>query len=131
MKEPAGYLAQWTGGQAVVALPEHIDQSDAGQIREELLLVINRGASVLIADMTRTVSCDHAGADAMARAYQRAAASGTHLRLAVTAQAVRRVLTLNGLDRVISIYPSLDAAAAAAVSMAPCPGGLPSSATPA
>ena len=39
----------------------------------------------------------------MARASQRDAVSGTHLRLAVTAQAVRRVFTLNGLDRVIPV----------------------------
>jgi PAS domain S-box-containing protein len=60
------------------------------------------------------VSCDHAGADAVARAYQRAAASGTQLRLVVTAPIVRRVLSINGLDRLIPIYPSLQAAIAAA-----------------
>jgi anti-anti-sigma regulatory factor len=38
------YPVQWTGRQAVVTLPEHIDVSNAGQIREELLSVINRGA---------------------------------------------------------------------------------------
>src|ERR1039457_2101878 len=66
------------GPQAVVALPEHIDVSNAGRIREQLLLVINSGAATMIADMTATVSCDHAGADAVARAYQRAAAAGGH-----------------------------------------------------
>ena len=60
--------------------------------------------------MTATASCDHAGADAVVRAYQRAAASGTQLRLVVTAQIVRRLLSVTGLDRLISIYPSLEAA---------------------
>ena len=104
---------QWTGRQAVVALPEHIGLSNAGLIREELLSVINRGATALIADMTATISCDHAGADAVARAFQRAVISGTELRLVVTAQIVRRVLGINGLDRLVSIYPSLKAATAA------------------
>ena len=45
------YPVRWTGRQAVVALPEHIDVSNAGEIREELLWVINRGAAALIADM--------------------------------------------------------------------------------
>jgi hypothetical protein len=36
----------------------------ARQIREELLPVIGRGATVLIADMAATIWCDHAGADA-------------------------------------------------------------------
>jgi anti-anti-sigma factor len=101
------------GPRAVVALPEHIDVSNAGQIREQLLSVINRGAATLIADMTATVSCDHAGADALARAYQRAAVSNAQFRLAVTAPVVRRVLGLSGLDRLVSIYPSLEAAIAA------------------
>jgi len=105
---------RWTGQRAVVTLPEHIDVANAGQIREELLSVINRGATELVADMTATGSCDHAGADAVARAYQRAAASGTQLRLVVPAPAVRRVLGINGLDRLIPIYPSLEAATAAA-----------------
>jgi hypothetical protein len=33
---------RWTGRQAVIALPEHIDVSNAGPSREELLSVINR-----------------------------------------------------------------------------------------
>jgi anti-anti-sigma factor len=104
---------RWTGPQVVVALPEHIDVSNASQIREQLLSVINRGGATLIADMTATVSCDHAGADALARAYQRAAVSDAQLRLVVTAPIVRRVLGLSGLDRLVSIYPSLEAAIAA------------------
>ena len=104
---------EWAGGQAVVALPEHIGASNAGQVRELLLSVINRGATTLIADMTATISCDHAGADAVIRAWQRAEASGTELRLVVTAKSVSRVLDLRGLDRLVSIYPSLEAAVAA------------------
>jgi PAS domain S-box-containing protein len=104
---------QWAGRQAVVALPEHIGISNAGQVREELLSVINRGATTLIADMTATITCDHAGADAVVRAWQRAAVSGTELRLAVTAAGVSRVLGLRGLDRLVSAYPSLEAAMAA------------------
>ena len=107
------YPVQWAGRQAVVALPEHIGISNAGQVREELLSVINRGATTLIADMTATISCDHAGADAVVRAWQRAAVSGTELRLAVTAASVSRVLGLRGLDRGVSVYPSLEAAMAA------------------
>ncbi len=105
----------WTGRQAVVSLPEHVDVSNAGQIREELLSVINRGANALIVDLTPTVSCDHAGAQVMARAYQRALVSGTQMLLVVIAPMVRRVLSVNGLDRLIPMYPSLEAAAAAGV----------------
>ena len=120
------YPVRWMGRQAVVVLPEHIDVSNASQIREELLWVINRGAAALIADMTATLSCDHSGADAVMRAYQRALASGTQLRLVVTTSIVRRVLCINGLDRLIPVYPSLEAATAAetpTVPKNPKPGG--------
>ena len=107
------YPVRWNGRQAVIALPEHIDVYSASQIREELLWVINRGAAALIVDMTATLWCDQSGADAVMRACQRAFASGTQLRLVVTAQIVRRVLDLRGLDRLVSVYPTLEAAAAA------------------
>ena len=104
---------QWSDRQAVVTLPEHIDVSNAGQIREELLSVINRGATALIADMTATTSCDHAGADAVVRAFQRAVICGTELRLVITSQHLSRVFSLTGLDHLVPIYPSLEAATAA------------------
>lgn len=113
---------QWTGQLAVVTLPRDIDSSNSGQIGEQLLLVINRGAAVLVADMTGTVSCDYSGADALARAYRRAVANGTQLRLVVTAPAVRRLLALNGLDRLTAVYPDLDAALAAEADRNKVPG---------
>jgi anti-anti-sigma factor len=104
------YPVQWIGQQALVALPEYIDVSNAGQIREELLAVLNRGAEALIADMTATISCDHAGADAVARAYQRAAASRTQLRLVVTSGSVLQMLGMTGVGRLVPVYPSVEAA---------------------
>jgi anti-sigma B factor antagonist len=89
-----------------------MDVSNAGQIDEELLSVINGGATALIADMTATIWCDHAGAGAVVRAFQRAVISGTELRLVVTAPKVSRVLSLSGVDRLVPIYLSLEAATA-------------------
>jgi len=107
------FPVRWAGQQAVLTVPEHIDVTNVAELREQLLSLINRGAAVLIADMTATSSCDHAAMDAIARAYQRAAVSGTQLRLVVTAPVVRRVLGIEGLDRLVSIYPTVEAATAA------------------
>jgi anti-anti-sigma factor len=104
----------------VIALPEHIGVSDSEPIREQLLGLVNQGAEVLVADMTGTVSCDLSGADALLRTYQRASASDTELRIAVAAPVVRRVLEASGLDRLVSIYPSAEAALAAGT-----PGVIP------
>jgi anti-anti-sigma factor len=104
------FPVEWTGRQAIVAFPGQVDVSNVGQLRDRLLSVINRGATVLIADMTDTASCDHSAVEAIARACQRAAISGTQVRLVVTAPVVRRVLSIEGLDRLVSIYPSLESA---------------------
>jgi anti-sigma B factor antagonist len=109
-------LVRWLdhGRVAVTAMPEHFGLPTAGPIREQLLTVINRGARTLIVDMTATISCDHAGVAALALVYQRAAASGTGLRLVVSAPVVRRVLDIGHIDRLVSIYPILEAALASA-----------------
>jgi anti-anti-sigma factor len=120
------YPVRWAGQQAVVALPEHIDASNSGQIRKQLLDLIDQGTGVLIADMTGTVSCDPGGADALLRAYQRITVSAGQLRVAVTDPIVRRVLDASGLDRLVAIYPSVQAAMAAGlpgvIPLAPRPG---------
>lgn len=104
---------EWAGQQVIVTLPEGIDRSDAWQVRETLLSAISRDPSELIVDLTATVSCDHAGADALTAAWRRAAANGTELRLAVRAEAVRRMLSMNGLDRLVAVFPTVEAAQAA------------------
>lgn len=102
----------WTGKQAVVTLPEHIDHSNADQVREQLLWIINRGATVLIADLTGSASCDYSGADALAQARGRAVANGIELRLVATGE-VRDVLSRSGFDDLVAVYPDLDGAIAA------------------
>jgi len=113
----------WLGQVAVATLPVEIDLVNAGQVREDLLSVLNRGPATLIVDMGGTTFCDSAGVNALVRAYKRAAASGAQMRLVVSAPAVQRVLAITGVDRLIGIYPSV-AAALAAVAQ-PAQGGKP------
>jgi len=120
------YPVQWTGSRAIVMLSEDINAANAAQIREALLALINRGPAVLIVDMTATASCDYAGAEALVRSYRRAVANGTQLRLVVPAEVVRHVLSGNGLARVVSIYPSREAATAAGLPVAQASSAGPS-----
>ncbi len=108
-KEPVA----WAGLRAVVAFPEHVDVSNAARVREQLLAAFDRGAAVVIADMSATASCEHAGIDVLARAYQQAAVRRAELRLVATAPAVRRLLAAQGLDRLVPVYSSVEAAIAA------------------
>jgi anti-sigma B factor antagonist len=105
-------LVLWTGQTAVVSLPAEIDISNAGQVREDLLSVLNQGAALLIADLSKTTFCDSAGVGALARALRRARASQSEMRLVVGSRAVRRVLSLTGVDRLLGIYPTVSAALA-------------------
>ena len=113
----------WAGRRAVVAFPEHVGGSNAAQVREQLLAVFDDGAAVVIADMSATVSCDQVGVGAVSLAYQQAAVHRAELRLVATAPAVRRLLAEQGLDRLVPVYPSVEAAVAAGEPDGPDPRG--------
>jgi anti-anti-sigma factor len=115
----------WAGRRVVVAFPEHVDMSNAAQIREQLLAAFDGGAAVVIADMSATAWCDHAGVDAVARACQRAVVRRVELRLVATAPTVRRLLAAEGLDRVVGVYSSVEAAIGAGEPDGPDPPGDP------
>ena len=93
----------------VVAMPEAIDLNNAAGIAGKLTVAVSRNALVII-DMSATTFCDCAGARTVVRAYKRATDSGTELRLAETAAPVRRIFSLMGIDRLVDIYPSVEAA---------------------
>jgi anti-anti-sigma factor len=99
----------WLRGAAVITLPVEIDISNADQVRDELLSLLNRGPAVLLVDMAGTTFCDSAGVNALVRAHKRATANGAELRLVVAAPGVQRVLAITGVDRLIPVYPSVAA----------------------
>jgi anti-sigma B factor antagonist len=102
----------WIGQVAVVALPAEIDVTNAEAIREELLAVLNQGAVLLVADMSKTDFCDSAGVSALVRVFRRAATGGNALRLVVSTPAVDRVLSITGVDRLVDVFPSVAASLA-------------------
>jgi anti-sigma B factor antagonist len=97
----------WLGGAAVITLPEEIDLTNADQVRDELLALLNRGPSVLIVDMAGTTFCDSAGINALVRAHKRATANDAEIRLVLASPGVRRVLAITGIDRLLTIYPTM------------------------
>ena len=93
----------------VVALPEDIDITNAAGVAEELTAAVSRNDTVII-DMSATRFCDSAGVHAIVVAHQCATDSGAELRLVVTAEPVRRIFGLLGVDQVLDLYPSVAAA---------------------
>jgi anti-anti-sigma regulatory factor len=104
---------RWLSRHALVELPKQISQANAQAVGEQLLALVSRDLLVLIVDMHGTTICDHACGEVLARVYQRAVMTGTDLRLVVSADSVRHVLRMNGLDRVTPVYSSVRAAVAA------------------
>ncbi len=106
------YPVLWIGQVAVVTLPTEIDVTNAGLVREELLSVLNQGAALLIADLSKTSFCDSAGVSALVRAFRRATISASAMRLVVSTPAVQRVLSITGVDRLVDTFPSVAASLA-------------------
>jgi anti-anti-sigma factor len=105
-------------GPVVLRLPAEIDMTNAERVGEELCSAFSRGASLVIADLTSTVFCDCAGARQFVLAHNYAEAHDAQIRFLIPDRNMLRVLTLTDLGQLLSIYPSLDAAASAGPALA-------------
>jgi anti-anti-sigma factor len=97
-------------------MPAEIDVTNADEIRQTLRAAASHGSAVLIIDMSATTFCDSPGVQAITDAYNEVGAdnlrstSRTELRLVATA--VRRIVRLVGIDQLITVYSTLEAALA-------------------
>jgi len=106
------YPVLWIGQVSVVTLPAEIDVTNADATRDELLAVLSQGATLLVADMSKTVFCDSSGVSALVRAFRHAATCGAAIRLVVSTPGVQRVLSITGVDRLVDVFPSVAASLA-------------------
>jgi anti-sigma B factor antagonist len=97
----------------IVTLPAEIDIANGAAVGQQLCAAFAPGVTIVIADMTSTVFCDSSGISQLVLAHHCAAAHHAQLRLVVPHDQVLGVLTVTGVDRLLVIYPSLDAALAA------------------
>ncbi len=111
------YTIRRAGQNAVITLPAEIDATNAEQIRQALESAASHDAAVLIIDMSQTTFCDSAGVNAIIAAHHQATAAGTQLRL--VAPPLMRILTLVGVDQLVPIYPTLEAALAGTAAVPP------------
>jgi anti-sigma B factor antagonist len=115
--DPEGWLPvtdlHHATGPVVVRLPAEVDMDNAERVGEQLCSAFTRGAAVVIADLTPTAFCDSAGTRQLLLAHHYAGACDAQIRFVIPGRNVLRVLTLTGLDQLLPIYPSLDAAVSA------------------
>ena len=95
----------------VVTLPAAVDAGNSGLVRAALAGALASTPKVVIADGTETGFCD-CSAIALMVVHRQAANTGAQLRVVVTSAAMRRVIDLVEADRVLLVYPSLEAAQA-------------------
>jgi anti-anti-sigma factor len=98
----------WSGRHAVVTMPAELDITNASDVTDLLAAVAGQSPEVITADMTATVFCDSSGVNALARAHERAAASGSELRLALGGSPTARIVQLIGLDQIVPVYRDVE-----------------------
>jgi anti-anti-sigma factor len=94
----------------IVTWPAEVDLANSGQVAEELTAAFRPGVRVVIADLSATRYCDSSGMRVLLLAHDAALAHEAELRLVIPPSAVLRALTILGFDRLLQIYPSLEAA---------------------
>jgi anti-anti-sigma factor len=124
MMPATGYPVRMADGVPVITAPAEIDITTAAELEAVLSDWRTRGYATVVVDMTGTRFCDSAGLTELVQAHRQAVADGGGLRLVITADdAVLRILTLIGVDRVIPRFPSLQQALAQATATAGAPDG--------
>lgn len=120
MRTMAPDLPTWhTDRYTVVEMPDQIDVSNAEDIRQHLLGLLNGDgtrAGPLIADLTGTGFCDSSAVNALLRVQRRAEAEGRRLYAAAPSGGiVRKVFDITAVWRVIPTSDDLGSAIAMAV----------------
>ena len=99
-------------GVPVVATPEEIDITNAPELRSALLEAAAHGHGTIVADLSRTEFCDSSGLHTLLAAHKRATDAGDEMLLVIPGNAVLRVFTITGVDRIIPNFTSLEEALA-------------------
>jgi anti-sigma B factor antagonist len=97
-----------TSSPAIVVLPDEIDLTNYTAATSSLLGALDN-PGLVVADMTGTTFCDSAGLRMLLVADRHARASRSTLRIVIRPDSsVARSLAILGMDRMLSIYASLE-----------------------
>jgi anti-anti-sigma factor len=90
----------------LVRLRGEIDIATAPGLRERLFGLLRRGAALVILDLSGVPFCDASGLGMLVGSHRHAITLGVTLRLTALRPRVARLVYINGMDRVLSIYPA-------------------------
>lgn len=94
----------------VVTLTGELDAHTAGRLRTLMAEQLLAGPGNLVLDLSGLEFVDSAGLAALIAADKGTRRAGMHLVLAAPGPSVRKVLSLTGIDAVLSTAPSVEAA---------------------
>ena len=96
----------WT----VLPLVGDVDLASAPALRQQLADMTAEAPSFLVIDMSELDFIDSTGLGVLVGTLRRLRATGGDVRLAAARTGIARVFSVTGLDRVFSLYPTVDAA---------------------
>lgn len=99
-------------GWSILSASGEIDVVSAPEIRTGVVNLVAQGRTDLVLDFERVDFIDSFGLGVMVGALKRVNSHGGRLRVVIRETRVRGVLELTGIDRVLDIYDSVDAAVA-------------------
>jgi anti-anti-sigma factor len=94
-------------GHTIVTLHGELDAVAAPALRDHLLGTLDDSARLLILDLGEVSFSDSAGLDALLGTHRRAAGLGITLCLVAPRPQVAKLLRITGLDRSLSVHPTL------------------------
>lgn len=106
------FPVRWAGSLAVVTLPAEIDVTTQRQTDEQLGALLGARPGILVADMSGTRFCDCSGVRALLQASCWARMLEIPFLVEGACKPVMRLMHVLGADRLLEVYPSLEAALA-------------------
>ena len=97
-------------GEHVLTLAGELDLYSAPELEQALDEALEAGATRIILDMLSVTFLDSTGLAVVTGAAKRARAAGSDLVLVIDRQDILRVFRITGLDRFLTVRPSLAAA---------------------
>jgi anti-sigma B factor antagonist len=101
-------IAGWT----VVSVFGEVDVATAPELKERLTGLVNDGRVKLVLDLSGVDFLDSTGLGMIVSALKRARTHDGDLRIVCTESRITRLFEITGLDKALTVWPTVDAAVA-------------------
>lgn len=98
------------GRRTVIALTGEVDLYTAPEFKNELIRVIEAGATTVVVDLTDTTFIDSTTLGVLVSGLKRVRPEGGRLRLVISDRNIKKIFEITGLDRVFPIHETRSAA---------------------